>query len=90
MPLRVHALHERDAVFGQGAGLIGREHINAPEVVERCKLLHDDAVLFHPQCAFRKIARHDERQKLRREADRDRDREEKYLERIMFDDEDVQ
>ena len=69
-------------VLGERAGLIRAKHIDAAEVMDRRKLFHNDAVLRHLDRALRKIARDDERQKFRREPDRDRDGEEKYLQGV--------
>src|SRR6185437_16719750 len=80
--LGINALHQHDPVFRKRSGLVGTKNIHAAEVMDRRQFLYDDAVLRHLERTFRKVARYDKRQKLRRKPDRDRYRKQKYLEKI--------
>ena len=75
----VERLRERDLTLGQGAGLVGEQHLDVAEVLDRDQTLDDHALLGQPAGAGREADGHDRRQQLRRQADRDREREQGRL-----------
>ena len=70
---------EDDVVNGQRAGLVGAEHVHRAEVLDGIEPLDDDLLLRHGQRALGQADRDDHRQHFRRQADGDRQREEKRL-----------
>ena len=68
---------------GEGAGLVAAQHVDAAEVLHRRQVLDDDVPPRHPHCALRQRDGGDHRQELGRQPDRQRDREQQRLERVV-------
>ncbi len=51
--------------FGQGAGLVGADHIHAAEVLDRREPFDDDSFCGHPFGAMREVDADDRGEKLR-------------------------
>jgi hypothetical protein len=66
--------------LGQRAGLVGEEHLDVAEILDRDESLDDHRPLHEPASAGREADGDDRRQQLRRHADRDGEREEQRLE----------
>ena len=68
VPLRVEVAFEPDAGFGEGAGLVGCQHVHRAQVLDGRQPLHDDLLLGQAHRAPRQRHRHDHRQQLGRQA----------------------
>ena len=77
----VERLRERDLTLGQGAGLVGEQDLDVAEVLDRDQAFDDHALLGQAASAGREADGDDRRQQLRRQADRDREREQGRLEK---------
>ena len=60
-----------DPVLRQRAGLVGAEDVHGPEVLDRIEALDDHLLARHRQGALGQVDRHDHRQHLGRQPDRD-------------------
>ena len=72
---------QRDARFGQRAGLVGAQYVHLAEIVDRRQPLHHHPRLRHALRAAGKRHGHDHRQQFGRQAHRQRHREQEGLER---------
>ena len=79
LPLDVHVPVELDLAFGQCAGLIAAQDLNASEVLDCGKLLDQDFLLRHPPGSLGQRDRDDHRHHLRRHSHGERDGEEEGL-----------
>jgi hypothetical protein len=75
----VAVLLQHHAILGERASLVGAEHVHRAQVLDRIEALDDDLLLGHRDSALRQIGRDHHREHFGREADRDRDREQKGL-----------
>ncbi len=77
VPLATHVVVvlEDDLVLGQGAGLVGAEHVHGTEVLHRVEPLHHHLALGHGYRAARQVGGDDHRQHLGGEPHRHRQRE---------------
>ena len=73
----IAVLFEDDAVHGQRAGLVGAQHVHRAEVLDRVEALDDHLLARHQHRALGQAHAHDHRKHLRREPNRDREREQK-------------
>ena len=73
--LDIDRLIECNEPLGQRAGLVGAEHVDAAEVLDRLEATDQHATARHDTGAGRKRDADNCRQKLRRQADRERDSE---------------
>ena len=76
MTLRVERGVKLHFSFGDRAGLIRTKHIHAAEVLDRSEALGDHFLLRHATRTVRKIDADDRWEKLRRQSDCQREREE--------------
>ncbi len=76
---------ENHAVLGQGASLVGAEHVHRPHVLHRRQPLDDDFAPRHRQRALGQIDGRQHRQHLRRQSHRDGNREQRRLEPVALD-----
>ena len=89
-PLQVEVVPDRaggadrlavaDLALGQRAGLVGEQDVGIAEVFDRDEPLDQHRLLRHPPRPGRQAHGHDRRQKLRRQPDRDREREQQRVE----------
>ena len=70
-----------DPTFGEGPGLVGAEHVHRTEALDGGQSLDDHLRRAETTRAVREVDGHDGRQELRCEPDRERDGEEKRVER---------
>jgi hypothetical protein len=75
---------QRDPALRQGAGLVGAQHVDRAEILDRFQPAHDDAAPAHRPRAGGKRHGDDRRQQFRRQPDRQRDREEQRIDRRPF------
>ena len=75
---------EDDPVLGQRAGLVGAQHVHGAEVLDRVQALDDHLLARHRERALGEVHGHDHRQHLRRQADRDGEREQQRLEPVAL------
>ena len=75
-----HVAVEHDLAFGQRAGLVAAEDLDAAEVLDGRELFDEDLLLGHPPGTLGQGDRDDRRHHLGGHADRERDREEERLE----------
>ncbi len=67
---------EHDSVLGEGAGLVGAEHVDRAEVLDCVEALDDHVVMGKIDGALAQAGGHEHREHLGREAHRHREREE--------------
>ena len=77
LPCAVERLGEGDVPFGQRAGLVGEQHLDVAEVLDADEALDDHLSPRQPAGAGRQADGDDRRQQLRRQPDRDREREQR-------------
>ncbi|MFT4197206.1 MAG: hypothetical protein QM601_04740 [Pseudoxanthomonas sp.] len=70
--LRIDSAVQLDHAVGQGAGLVGAQHVHAAEVLDRVEALDDHPFARHRPRAVREGDRQDRRQQLRRQPHRQR------------------
>jgi hypothetical protein len=68
--LPIHVVRKRDLRLGEGSGLVDAKHIHGAEIVDRGKPFDDDLLQSHALGAAGQRHRHDHRQQLGREANR--------------------
>ncbi len=78
-PQGVDVAFQADAGLGQGAGLVGAEHVHRPHVLDRRRPFDDDPPGRHAQRAARQGHRHHHGQQLRRQPHRQRYGEQERL-----------
>ena len=76
----VERLLESDPAFGEGARLVGEEHLDVAEVLDTHQALHDHPSPRQAPGTRGQADGHDRGQQLRRQADGDREREQRRLE----------
>ena len=81
LALPVERLGEGDLPFGQRAGLVGEQHLDVAEVFDADEALDDHASPCEAARAGGEADGHDRRQQLRRQADRDRECEQRRLQK---------
>ena len=81
---RVNILFQDDFALGDGAGLIGAEHIHRAKILDRIQALDDYLLFGHGYGPLREICRDNHRQHLGGHPHRDRDREEESLQPIVL------
>jgi hypothetical protein len=87
LPWNVHVPVQHDLAFGERAGLIAAENLDAAEVLDGRQLLDQDLLLGHPARALRQRDGDDHGHHLRRHPHGKRDREqERFQQRAMQDD----
>ncbi len=77
LAVHVDVVLEDDAVLGQGAGLVGAEHVHRAEVLDRVQALDHHLAARHRDRALRQVGADDHRQHFRRQAHRHRQREQR-------------
>jgi hypothetical protein len=83
---RIHGPLELHDAGRERARLVAAQNIDAPEILDRRQVLHDDLVARHPQRALRERHGADHRQELRRQAHPQRHREQQRFERVVLED----
>ena len=76
---RVDRPLEADVAVGEGAGLVGEQHVDVAEVLDAHEPLDEDLLLGEPTRAGGQARRHDRGQQLGGDADRDGEREQHRL-----------